>query len=159
MADSHALWTALDERLAGAALQVADLVVRPGSVAVFVEHGDASAPSLDELEQVSRDVVTVVRSELGDVAVEVSSPGLERRLRRIEQARAVLGRSVAIRREGGRLGGVLVGVEGDELIVEVDGEPQRIAWGEVREAQTTWSLGTDGADELDPERSGRNDGR
>lgn len=159
MAKSHAVWATLDERLAKAALQVADLVVRPDAVAVFVEHPDASAPSLDELEQVSRDVVTVVRAELGDVTVEVSSPGLERRLRRIEQARAVLGRSVVIRREAGRLEGVLVGVDGDELIVEADGEPHRVAWSEVREASTTWSAKPTGGDELDPERSGRNDGR
>jgi ribosome maturation factor RimP len=164
MAESPALERALDARLAEAGLQVADLVVRRGRTEVYLEHLDASAPSLAEVEAVSRAVVEVVRDVLGEAAVEVSSPGIERRLRRPAQATGAVGRDVVVRTGASTLEGVLVGVgEAGELRMRTRGGEVEIPWADVREASTRWRWpeedrrGGEGTGE--DEASGRNDGR
>ena len=72
--------------------------------------------------------------------LEVSSPGLDRPLKRIEDYRRFAGREASIRLklpvEGRRrFDGRLVGVEDDVVVLEVDGQRQRLAFADIDRAR------------------------
>lgn len=87
----------------------------------------------------------------GTYTLEVSSPGLERTLRRPDHYRSALGKDVAIRTLPGvdgprRVDGVLVGADEDGILVRL--EPtgaelveRRVAYGQIERARTTFSWG------------------
>ncbi len=73
-------------------------------------------------------------------SLEVSSPGLDRPLFDTEDYRRFVGRKVNIRLDssiGGRrkYKGLLVGVEDDEILVEVDGEVYPLFMEQIQEAR------------------------
>jgi ribosome maturation factor RimP len=90
--------------------------------------------SLEDCERVSRQVGAVLDVEdpiAGNYNLEVSSPGLDRPLFEPEHFRRFAGEPVRIRLatlvEGRRkLTGVLRGMEGDQVLVEADGETFRL---------------------------------
>ena len=72
--------------------------------------------------------------------LEVSSPGLDRPLKRLEDYRRFAGREASVKlklpRDGRRrFAGRLAGVEGGEVVLEVDGQQQRIAFEEIDRAR------------------------
>lgn len=85
----------------------------------------------------------------GAYTLEVTSPGLERSLRRPEHFRRALGRTVAIRTHPGvpgdrRLEGVLVAADDDGVTVRPDDltlPERRLAFTEVERARTTFLWG------------------
>lgn len=86
--------------------------------------------SIEDCEAVSRRVGRLLDVESpieGDYTLEVSSPGMDRRLFRLEHYAICAGETVDVRLnqpfEGRRrLTGVLNGIEGDEVLVQVDDE-------------------------------------
>jgi ribosome maturation factor RimP len=82
----------------------------------------------------------------GHYTLEVTSPGLERRLRTPEHFESAVGATVAIRTLPGveprRVQGTLAAVEGDVLVVDVDGEgEQRLSMHDVERARTVFEWG------------------
>ena len=79
----------------------------------------------------------------GDYVLEVSSPGIDRRLFRLEQFRAYVGEHLELRLrqpfEGRRkFKGTLRGVEGDEIVLLVDDHEYLLPHGSVDKAQIVW---------------------
>lgn len=77
-----------------------------------------------------------VTQELGDYlrdyTVEVSSPGIERPLRKPEHFRNVVGRRVALRTESRkRLRGEVVDAGDSAVTVQTDNEPVQVPYGEI----------------------------
>lgn len=85
---------------------------------------------VEDCEQVSRQVSSVMDVEdpiAGEYTLEVSSPGMDRPLFKIEHYQAYVGQRVKVRLriafEGRKkFSGLLKGVEGDEVVIELDGE-------------------------------------
>ena len=82
----------------------------------------------------------------GPYALEVSSPGLERGLRRPEHYRRALGTTVSIKTrdvDGGarRIRGVLVAADDEHVTVESEGVPERVAYADVTQARTVFEWG------------------
>lgn len=85
---------------------------------------------LEDCEAVSRQVSSVLDVEdpiNGEYTLEVSSPGMDRPLYKLEHYQEFAGHKVALRLrvnfEGRRkFSGLLKGVEDDEVVLEVDGE-------------------------------------
>ncbi|GBD27818.1 Ribosome maturation factor RimP [bacterium HR30] len=92
---------------------------------LFVDRTDGRGVSLDDLSKVSRqlsDVLDVYDVVPGSYTLEVSSPGINRRLRRPEHFRRYIGQKVQIRTseavEGRRsFSGVLLDVEFERIRV------------------------------------------
>jgi ribosome maturation factor RimP len=90
----------------------------------------------------------------GSYALEVSSPGLERPLRRPEHYRRAVGSKVSVKVRAGqapaqRLRGTLVGVGDDSCEIALDdGGVARVAFDEIVQARTVFEWGT-------PPRPGR----
>jgi ribosome maturation factor RimP len=82
----------------------------------------------------------------GAYALEVSSPGLERSLRRPDHYRGAVGTTVSVktRDEHGaarRVRGVLAGADDDGFTLEADSGPERIAYADVTQARTVFEWG------------------
>jgi ribosome maturation factor RimP len=136
--------------LAGSALDLYDVEVAEGVVRVTVDA--EGGVDLDVVAQVSQrlsdalDRVTVMD---GPYTLEVSSPGLERSLRRPEHFRRAVGCEVALRTRPGvpgdrRLEGVLAEADDEGFWVELDGqERRRLRYGDVDRAHTVFRWGAE----------------
>lgn len=100
---------------------------------------------VDDCARVSQqvDALLAVEEPIGDdYVLEVSSPGVDRRLFRLDQYPAYVGEEMEIRLripfEGRRrFKGVLRGVEGEDLVLLVDEHECRLPFGGVDRAQLT----------------------
>lgn len=85
---------------------------------------------IDDCERVSRQVSSVLDVEdpiAGEYTLEVSSPGMDRPLFRLEQYADYIGEQVALKLRVGfegrkKFSGILKGIENDEIVLEVDKE-------------------------------------
>jgi ribosome maturation factor RimP len=78
----------------------------------------------------------------GPYALEVSSPGLERPLRRADHFRGAVGSTVSVKLAGRRVRGVLRAADDDafDLALE-DGTEERIPYADVAQARTVFEWG------------------
>jgi ribosome maturation factor RimP len=77
-------------------------------------------------------VTNELRDYLRDYTVDVSSPGLERPLRKPEHFRSVVGRRVSLRTESRkRLRGEVVGADDARVTVRTDNESVEVPYGEI----------------------------
>jgi ribosome maturation factor RimP len=112
------------------------LIDRDGGVDldVITAATRAISPALDDAPGLS-----------GPYLLEVSSPGLERPLRRAEHYAAAVGQTVTIsyHTEAGprRARGVLRDAGADHCVVDVDGEREDIAYDAVTKARTVFEWG------------------
>ncbi len=98
--------------------------------------------SLDDLSRVSRqlgDVLDVHDAVPGPYTLEVSSPGINRRLRRPDHFRRYLGKRVRVRTAGpieGRRGfvGTLESVDADGIVLAEAGQPHAIRFADIAQA-------------------------
>lgn len=124
-----------DVELTGATVRV--LVDRDGGV------------GLEDLESISRDISAVLDEDdpMPDrFFLEVSSPGLERPLRRPEHFRGAVGTSVKIKTTPStdgdrRVDGVLADADDDGFTVLTDSGSRRLAYAEVERARTVFEWG------------------
>lgn len=118
-------------------------------VRVFLERPGAGA-SIDDCAEASR-VLGPALDEAkwlpGSYDLEVSSPGLDRRLRRLEDFRSVEGQKVkldllnAIDENNTRhLSGILQQVNPENVVVQVDGRPRTAALSNITKAVRIWSF-------------------
>jgi ribosome maturation factor RimP len=96
---------------------------------------DAITPALD--------APAVARSLPGPYALEVSSPGLERPLRRPDHFRGALGELVSVKRDGAtRERGTVVAVDDDGIEIErTDGVTERVPYEAISQARTVFEWG------------------
>lgn len=114
---------------------------RHGLLRLYIES--PGGVQVDDCARVSEQVSALLDVEepvSGDYVLEVSSPGLDRRLFTLEQCAAYAGEEVEVRLrrpfEGQRrFRGTLRGVEGEELVVRVDEHEYLLPFGEVDRAQ------------------------
>jgi ribosome maturation factor RimP len=101
-------------------------LLAPSRFRVYIDHPDGVDHALCER------VTDVLRDYLREYSVEVSSPGLDRPLRRQEHFEAVLGRRVQLRVLGQRLRGeVLSAGEQSVKVAAADGAETEIPYAEI----------------------------
>lgn len=95
---------------------------------IFIDHSEGVG--VDDCADISRQVSAVLDVEdpiAGEYRLEVSSPGMDRPLFTLEQFERYAGHTVAVKLrapfDGRRkFQGLLAGVEGDEVLLQLDGE-------------------------------------
>jgi ribosome maturation factor RimP len=105
---------------------------RGGVVRIFIDRPDGI--SLDDCEKVSQAVSALLDVEdplPGQYNLEVSSPGLDRKLTKVEHFQRFAGETVKVQMrfpiEGRkRFRGTLVSSNDENIVVEVDGEPHSL---------------------------------
>lgn len=107
---------------------------------IYIDHEDGI--TVDDCGDVSHQVSAVLDVEdpiRGEYTLEVSSPGLERPLFTLEHYARFVDHQVEIRLHAQVHGrrkfkGRILGVEGDEVLVDVEGEEQRFAFDNIDKA-------------------------
>ena len=100
---------------------------------------------VDDCAKVSEQIGAVLDVEepiSGEYVLEVSSPGLDRRLFRLEQFPGYVGEAIEVKLrrpfEGRRkFSGILRGVEGEDVVVLVDDHEYLLPFGDVDRAQVS----------------------
>lgn len=145
----------LEAPLAAAGYQVVDLECRQGPrslVRIFIERQGATeaeraAVTLQDCTSVSRLLESVADwdGSLGKYDLEVSSPGLDRRLRKRSEFELWVRREIRVwlweklSGSGEKFRGVLTKVETDGIELEVDRKPVNVPWSLLRKAEGIWS--------------------
>ena len=130
----------LRETLAGLGYELADLETsRGGLLRVFIDS--PRGISVEDCARVSNHLTRAFAVEGIDFErLEVSSPGLDRPLKRPEDFVRFAGRKVNVRlrlpREGRRrFEGAIAAVEGDGVLLDVEGQQVRFAFAEIDRAR------------------------
>jgi len=133
--------------LESAGLELIDVELRSGNVVVTVDR--EGGIDLDSLASASKAISAALDREgvgpPGRYELEVSSPGLERRLRRPEHFRQFVGQRVALRTMPGvegerRVEGDIVAADDRGVVVTAPGLPdgRRLAYGDIERAHTVF---------------------
>jgi ribosome maturation factor RimP len=142
--DKQRLIDLLEPPIEALGFELVDLDVlsgRRGLLRVYI--GREPAVTLADCELVSRQLSAFLDVEdplPGSYVLEVSSPGLDRRLRTLEHFQRFAGHDARVElkqpRDGRRRArGQLAGVEGDEIRIEVEGETWRLALKDIAMAR------------------------
>jgi ribosome maturation factor RimP len=141
------LTDALSPLLASVGLDLVDLEMTSGVVRVTVDR--EGGVDLDALAAANKAVSTAL-DQLdpipGRYTLEVSSPGVERRLRTPAHFARSVGEMVTVRTHPGttdvrRLQGVLTAADDTGLVLETGDGPVRIAYEQVERARTVFEWG------------------
>ncbi len=134
--------------LRSAGLELIDVEFRSGNLVVTVDR--VGGVDLDDLASVSRAISAAIDREdvgpAGRYELEVTSPGLERRLRRPEHFQRFVGETVALRTLPGvegdrRLEGQIVAADDEGVVLALGGVPdgsRRLAYSEIERAHTVF---------------------
>jgi ribosome maturation factor RimP len=128
-------------------LQIYDLIVAGPEVRLILDR--PGGVDIDTLESASRTVAPLLE-ELDDMAgpytLEVSSPGVERPLRRAEHFAGAVGTEVSVKAPGAdgameRVRGVLTGADTDTITIRLEGGEREIPIDTIEQARTVfdWS--------------------
>ena len=139
------LWDLCEGYLAAEDLELDDLVVagRGPRVMKIIIDGEGGV-GVDRLASASRGISRLLDDMDpfdGPYSLEVTSPGLERKLRRPRHYEKSVGREVTVKTgvevDGSRRHrGVLESVGADGFVLRMDGAERKISFGQVRSAQT-----------------------
>ena len=154
MADVEAIATAVEPVLAALGLGLYDVEAtgpaRSRTVRVTVDRDggvdlDAIAAASEALSPILDYDPAVQAACPGSYTLEVTSPGLERRLRTPAHFQRALGSTVSVKSRAGGAGlrrrGVLVGADDDGIDVEFDTGRERLAYDDVAQARTVFEWG------------------
>lgn len=98
----------------------------PRRFTVFIDHPEGVDHAL------CGRVTDVLRDYLRDYGIDVSSPGLERPLRKPEHFRSAVGRAVAVRAHGGkRMRGEVVSAGERAVTIHANGKPVEIPYDRI----------------------------
>ena len=142
--DKERLFELLEPAVAAMGFELADLDAhfgRRGILRLYIDRD--GGVTLDDCQRVSEQIGALLDVEdplPGSYVLEVSSPGFDRRLRTLahferfrgENAKVELKDALEGRR---RFTGRLMGVEGDDVLLEVDGKLTRLSFGDIAVAR------------------------
>ncbi len=152
MADvAEKIWRLVGPYVAAEGIELDDVeVLGGGKLLRVVVEGDEPI-ELDRIADLSRGIARLIEAEdpfPGAYTLEVTSPGLERKLRRPEQFRKAVGSDVHIKTimkiaDEKHHRGRLTAVDDDAIVVSVDGDERRIEMADVASARTVfiWEKG------------------
>jgi ribosome maturation factor RimP len=143
---TRALEAALAPACAAVGVELADVELTGSTLLVTIERD--TPLNLDEVAHVATVVSELLDGDeeiapSGHYQLEVSTPGLERRLRRPEHFRRVIGKTVAVRTLPGgdgprRIEGVLAAAGEESFTVTFEGATHEVAYVAVERAKTVF---------------------
>lgn len=116
---------------------------------VFVEKKETGQVSIDDCVTVSRHLEPLIEAENlfeASYELEVSSPGLDRRLRLMSDFQSVIGKELklglleSIPGFGSQLRGELLAISPGKLEMKVSGKEVSVPVGQIKKAQTVWEF-------------------
>lgn len=144
------VWALIEPYVAAIGVELDDLEILHGGqmIRVTLDTPDENSgpPGVDVIAELSSGIGRILDAEdpiEGSYTLEVSSPGLERKLRRKAHYDKSIGRIVKIKTDTPVDGekthtGLLVSVDDDSFVVDVDGSHREITYAEVSVARTVF---------------------
>jgi len=142
------LWRVVEPYVAAEGIELDDIeVLGNGGSGIVRITVDADEPvEVGRIAELSRGISRLLDDDepfAGSYTMEVSSPGLERKLRRPRHYEKSLGAEVKVKTrpeiDGERLHrGTLVGAEEEGFVIEVDGSKRQIEYDDVTSARTVF---------------------
>ena len=140
------IWSLIEPVVEGMGYEVVDIDFRPhptdGLLRIYIDGPNGIV--LDDCTAVSHQISSVLDVEdpiPGQFNLEISSPGMDRPLRKVADFERFAGATVKIKLtvptlEGQRnFTGKLKGIENEEVILEMDGETHYLALGSIDKAR------------------------
>ena len=142
------LWGVVEPYVAAEGIELDDIEVLGaggGTIVRITVDGDPPV-DVDRVAELSRGISRLLDAEdpfAGAYTMEVSSPGLERKLRRPRHFQKAVGSQVKVKTKGEVSGsrshtGLLQGADDDGIVVDVDGDERAIAYDAVASARTVF---------------------
>ena len=142
------LWDVIEPYVAAEGIELDDFEVLghgAGTIVRVTVDGD-DALSVDRIAELSRGISRLLDDDdpvNGSYTLEVSSPGLERRLRRPRHYEKSLGREVKVKTKRPVAGtvnhaGSLLEADDEDFVVDTDAGAHRIAYADVVSARTVF---------------------
>jgi ribosome maturation factor RimP len=145
------LWDRIDPYVAAEGIELDDVEVLGGGQVVRVIVDASPSPSVDTIAELSRGISRLIDDDdpfPGSYTLEVSSPGLERKLTRPRHFEKSIGRELKVKTHAPVDGatshrGVLLSADGDGFTIDVDGAPRVFSYRDVASARTifVWNAG------------------
>lgn len=140
------IWSLIEPVVEGMGYEVVDIDFRPhptdGLLRIYIDKSDGVL--LEDCELVSKQISSLLDVEdpiPGQFNLEISSPGMDRPLRKIQDFERFSGEKVKIKLsvptlEGQRnFSGKLMGLQDQEVILEVDGETHYLPLDSIEKAR------------------------
>lgn len=151
MMQTEQLWGLIEPYLAAERLELDDLELagqgRGRTLRVFVDGGEGEKVDIERLADLSHGISRLLDAESdieGSYQLEVSSPGLERKLRRPAHFVKSIGREVAVKftrdDTNETLRGILTSADADQFIVSHEAGEATVAYPQVVSARTVFRL-------------------
>lgn len=146
MSVAQRLWDRIGPYLAAEDVELDDVEVLGGGKIVRVTVDAEEALGVDRIAELSRAISRLIDEEdpfTGSYTLEVSSPGLERKLRTPRHFQKSIGRTAKVKVhqpvDGSKTHtGKLVGSDDDGFRLDVDGTVHDIAYGQLASAHTVF---------------------
>jgi len=117
-----------------------ETIYRISVVSNEIEDGKRKPVSLDACAELSRlisPLLDVTPPVSGDYRMEVSSPGIERKLKNLHHYELSIGENIQLGfSDKDKLKGKLLRVEDSKIVIEIDSKEQVIEFGEISKAKT-----------------------
>lgn len=129
------LFTLVNPELALMGFELIELDFAGGSLRITIDK--PSGVSLDDCVAASRRLGLILDASdpiEGRYRLEVSSPGLNRRLKSAREYEYFSGRKAKVQTAQGVMRGTIRGLKGEQLILEVDGEEVAVPLGDIMKA-------------------------
>jgi ribosome maturation factor RimP len=140
------LWDLIEPYVAAEGVELDDIEVLGGGQIVRVTLDSPETVGVDHIAELSRGIGRLLDAEdpiKGSYTLEVSSPGLERKLTRPRHYEKSIGREVKIKTFADIDGtknhnGTLVSADENSLVLDVDGTEQKITYADISSARTVF---------------------
>jgi ribosome maturation factor RimP len=140
------LWERIDPYVAAEGVELDDVEVLGGGQIVRVTVDGDTSLGVDTIAELSRGISRLIDEEdpfPGSYTLEVSSPGLERRLTRPRHYEKALSREVIVKTHDTVQGskshrGVLVAADDDGFTLQIEDEERAFAYRDVASARTVF---------------------
>jgi ribosome maturation factor RimP len=103
---------------------------------VYITGENINLKVCEKLSKVISPLLDVEEPMNGKYFFEVSSPGLERHLKKIEHFKASIGERVNIKSYEGKFKGTIKSIDGNNITVDCDGEEKIVALEDIKSAKT-----------------------
>jgi ribosome maturation factor RimP len=103
---------------------------------VYITGENINLDVCERLSKIISPMLDVEEPMRGKYFFEVSSPGLERALKKIEHFKASIGERVNIKGYDSKLKGIIKAVDGNNITIDCDGEEKIIAIEDIKSAKT-----------------------
>jgi ribosome maturation factor RimP len=140
------LWDLIDPYVTAEGVELDDIEVLGGGQIVRVTLDSPENVGVDHIAELSRGIGRLLDAEdpiKGSYTLEVSSPGLERKLTRPRHYEKSIGREIKVKTFADIDGtknhsGTLLSADEDSFVIDIDGTEQQITYADISSARTVF---------------------